>query len=110
MAECKPCRNTTVDKPKACKTFSICVGNKSLVYDGKCLSLLNRKNPIPAGTYTSITLDENGCIIEAGTAPLPQYTPQACCEHDDTTEVEALLDKIANSEKLKAKLKAILGG
>lgn len=110
MAECKPCKNTTVDKPKACKSFSICVGNKSLVYDGKCLFLLNRKNPIPAGTYTSITLDENGCIIEAGTAPLPQYTPQACCEHDDTVEVEALLDKIANSEKLKAKLKAILGG
>jgi hypothetical protein len=88
----------------------MCIGNKQLAYDGRCLSLLNRKNPIPAGTYTSITLDENGCIIEAGTAPLPQYTPQACCEHDDAAEVEALLDKIANSEKLKAKLKAILGG
>jgi len=109
MADCKPCRNTTVDKPKVCKSFTMCIGNKSLVYDGKCLYLQARKKPIPAGTYTSITIDENGCIVGAGTAPLPQYTPQACCG-SGVSYVEALLDAIAKNDTLKRKLKSILEG
>lgn len=76
---CKPCLKPIQKNVKTCKPFTLCVGNKSLVYDGKCLSVLDRQYKIPNGTYTSITFEE-GCIIGVGLAPVPEYTPQACCE------------------------------
>ena len=71
----KKCRKV---KPK-CKQFSLCVGNKSLHYDGNCLFVTDRKYKIPDGTYTSVTF-KDGCIVGVDKAPLPIYTPQACCD------------------------------
>ena len=76
---CKPCSKPIPNKPRKCKSFSICVGNKTLIYDGECLSVTARKYQIPNGTYTSITF-EDGCIVDVGNAPIPEYTPQACCD------------------------------
>lgn len=112
MGECKPCKKEIKNLPKKCKPFTVCVGNKSLVFDGTCLHALPRKIQIPAGTYTSITLDENGCIVDAGTAPVPVYTPQACCDPAEKTDAELmsrLLDAIEQDKTLKQRLKKILG-
>lgn len=79
---CKPCSKPIPTKSRKCKPFSICVGNKSLIYDGECLSVTARKYQIPNGTYTSITF-EDGCIVDVGTAPIPAYTPQACCDGEE---------------------------
>lgn len=79
---CKPCSKPIPTKPRKCKPFSICVGNKSLTYDGECLSIADRKYKIPNGTYTSITFEE-GCIVGVGNAPIPEYTPQACCDGEE---------------------------
>lgn len=77
---CKPCRKPLPDKkPKKCKPFSICVGNKTLTWDGTCAIVQDRTYKIPDGTYTSITFAD-GCIVGVGEAPLPQYTPQQCCD------------------------------
>lgn len=76
---CKPCSKPIPIKPRKCKPFSICVGNNSLIYDGECISITPRKYQIPNGTYTSITFEE-GCIVDVGNAPIPEYTPQACCD------------------------------
>lgn len=84
---CKPCSKELPDAKRKCKEFSLCVGNKSLHYDGNCLYVTDRKFKIPNGTYTSITFQE-GCIVGVGTAPLPVYTPQACCDEETTTVVE----------------------
>lgn len=83
---CKPCKTEIPKKPKACKPFSICVGNHSLIWDGSCASIVKRKYQIPNGTYTSVTF-ENGCIVGVGQAPIPQYTPQACCDSNATGQV-----------------------
>ena len=78
---CKPCKTEIPKKPKTCKPFQICVGNHSLIWDGSCASIVKRKYQIPNGTYTSVTF-EDGCIVGVGQAPIPQYTPQACCDGD----------------------------
>lgn len=83
---CKPCKAEIPKKPKACKPFSICVGNHSLIWDGSCASIVKRKYQIPNGTYTSVTF-ENGCIVGVGQAPIPQYTPQACCDGNGGDQV-----------------------
>ena len=83
---CKPCKTEISKKPKACKPFSICVGNHSLIWDGSCASIVKRKYQIPNGTYTSVTF-ENGCIVGVGQAPIPQYTPQACCDGNGGDQV-----------------------
>lgn len=77
---CKPCKKP-IDKVRKCKPFAYCVGNKSLVWDGECLSLLDRQYKIPDGTFTSITF-KDGCIVDVGLAPIPRYTPQACCDKE----------------------------
>lgn len=82
---CKPCSKPLPSKIRKCKPFSLCVGNKSLVFNGECLSVVDRKYQIPDGTYTSITF-EGGCITRVGQAPIPEYTPQACCDSDTTTK------------------------
>lgn len=80
---CKPCKTEIPKKTKTCKPFSICVGNYSLVWDGSCASIVERKYKIPNGTFTSITF-QDGCIVDVGQAPLPEYTPQACCDGEGT--------------------------
>ena len=82
---CKPCK-TEIPKTKTCKPFQICVGNHSLVWDGSCASIVKRKYQIPNGTFTSVTF-EDGCIVGVGQAPIPQYTPQACCDGDTVEQV-----------------------
>lgn len=76
---CKPCSKPLPKKTKACKPFTICVGNYSLIWDGECASIQERTYQIPDGTYTSITF-QDGCIVGVGQAPIPQYTPQQCCD------------------------------
>ena len=84
---CKPCSSPLPNEKRKCKKFSLCVGNKSLHYDGDCLYVTDRTFQIPDGTYTSITF-QGGCVVGVGTAPLPVYTPQACCDGETTTVVE----------------------
>lgn len=88
---CKPCRHTLPTSSVKCKPFTICVGNKSLTWDGKCASVQDREYKIPDGTYTSITFAD-GCIVEVGEAPLPQYTPLQCCDGvaDNTSDGSSL--------------------
>ena len=88
---CKPCKTEIPKKPKTCKPFSICVGNHSLIWDGYCTSIVKRKYQIPNGTYTSVTF-EDGCIIGVGQAPIPQYTPQACCDGETVEQVGGTQD------------------
>lgn len=76
---CKPCSKPLPASTKTCKPFKLCVGNFSLIWDGKCASIQPRAFQIPNGTYTSITFTD-GCITGVGQAPLPQYTPQQCCD------------------------------
>lgn len=76
---CNPCSSKMPETKKSCKPFSLCVGNKSLHYDGNCLYVTKRKFQIPDGTYTSLTFAD-GCIVGVGQAPIPVYTPQACCD------------------------------
>lgn len=80
---CKPCKTEIPKKTKTCKPFSICVGNHSLIWDGSCASIVERKYQIPNGTFTSITF-QDGCIVGVGHAPVPEYTPQACCDGEVT--------------------------
>lgn len=89
---CKPCKNNTPTKTKRGKPFSICTGNKTLIYDGNVLSVVDRKFKIPDGTYTSITF-QSGCITGVGQAPLPQYTPVLCCDKNN----EGGTDNTANT-------------
>lgn len=88
---CKPCKTEIPKKPKTCKPFSICVGNHSLIWDGSCASIVKRKYQIPNGTFTSVTF-EDGCIVGVGQAPIPQYTPQACCDGDTVEQVGGTQD------------------
>lgn len=102
---CKPCSKELPDAKRKCKEFSLCVGNKSLHYDGNCLYVTDRKFKIPNGTYTSITFQE-GCIVGVGEAPLPVYTPQACCDGDGVTnvvqpEVLTTSDEVGNLAKIE---------
>lgn len=83
---CKPCKTEIPKKPKTCKPFSICVGNHSLIWDGSCASIVKRKYQIPNGTFTSVTF-QDGCIVGVGQAPIPQYTPQACCDGETVEQV-----------------------
>lgn len=83
---CKPCKTEIPKKTKTCKPFSICVGNHSLIWDGSCASIVKRKYQVPNGTFTSVTF-EDGCIVGVGQAPIPQYTPQACCDGDTVEQV-----------------------
>lgn len=95
---CKPCSKELPDAKRKCKEFSLCVGNKSLHYDGNCLYVTDRKFKIPNGTYTSITFQE-GCIVGVGEAPLPVYTPQACCDGEAPTNA-AQVENITTSDEV----------
>lgn len=82
---CVPCKKPIETKKKKCKPFSVCVGNYSLIWDGSCASVQERTYKIPDGTYTSLTF-QGGCIVGVGNAPVPQYTPQACCGTEERIE------------------------
>lgn len=100
---CKPCSKPLPNKTKNCKPFTMCVGNKTFVWDGDCAYIQDREFQIPDGTYTSITFT-NGCITGVGQAPIQQYTPQACCGEDEVKnqgdtnglEVSNVLGNLAN--------------
>jgi hypothetical protein len=62
-----------------CVPFSICSGNQRLHYDGECLYVTPSPQPVADGTYTQVTI-QNGCIVAAGQAPVPSYTPSECCD------------------------------
>lgn len=81
---CKPCAKPLPKATKVCKPFSFCSGNKTIVWDGGCLYEQDRTYQIPDGTYTSITFT-GGCITAVGLAPIPQYTPQQCCDGEGNT-------------------------
>lgn len=80
---CRPCKKEIKTKPKKRSPFSLCVGDKTLVYDGENLTVLKRKFTIPDGTYTAITFT-NGCVTGVGQAPIAQYTPTMCCGGENT--------------------------
>lgn len=82
---CIPCSKAIPPMNKPCKAFNLCVGNYTLFWDGSCASIQPREFQIKDGTYTSITF-ENGCIVDVGQAPIPVYTPQACCGSDSTVD------------------------
>lgn len=81
---CKPCSKPLPKATKVCKPFSFCAGNKTIIWDGDCLYEQERTFKVPNGTYTSITFTD-GCITAVGIAPLPQYTPQQCCDVGELT-------------------------
>lgn len=81
---CKPCAKPLPKATKVCKPFSFCSGNKTIIWDGDCLYEQDRIYQIPNGTYTSITFTD-GCITAVGQAPIPQYTPQQCCDGEGNT-------------------------
>lgn len=83
---CRPCSKELPKQNGSCKPFSLCVGNNSLHYDGECLFVTKRKFQIPDGSYTSLTF-KDGCIVDVGQAPIPVYTPQACCDGAPATTV-----------------------
>lgn len=82
---CKPCGKPLPKATKVCKPFSFCAGNKMIIWDGDCLYEQERTFQIPDGTYTSITFT-GGCITAVGQAPIQQYTPQQCCDSDNTPD------------------------
>lgn len=67
-----------VDPPVVYEGFSLCVGNKTLTYDGKGFVVTDRTFQIPDGTYSKITYS-GGCVVGVGQAGVAAYTPNACC-------------------------------
>ena len=63
---------------KANDPFTVCVGTNALVWDGQSLTVY-RGTPIPDGEYTAFTI-RDGCLVSAGQAPVPEYTPPPCVE------------------------------
>lgn len=106
---CRPCKKPIPNSNKICKPFTICVGNKSLIWNGECLSVQDRKYQIPDGTYTSITFT-GGCITDVGQAPLPIYTPQACCDGDGVTGVEQPTGTNATASNTPGNLATVING
>lgn len=80
---CIPCGKVIAPSNVLCKSFSMCVGNYTFHWDGECASIQPRKYQIKDGTYTSLTF-KDGCIVDVGQAPIPLYTPQACCGSEST--------------------------
>lgn len=75
----KSCVAHTAEPLRTASTpFTLCVGTSSLVWDGQVLSV-NKGTPIEDGEYTSFTV-RDGCIVGAGQAPVPEYTPPPCAE------------------------------
>lgn len=96
---CKPCKQNITSIATKCETFSVCIGNKTLTFDGTCISLSDRQYKIPDGTFTSVTF-EGGCIVGVGQAPIPVYTPQACCDGESTsTTTSSTSIKVSPSTK-----------
>ncbi|ETD67552.1 hypothetical protein V757_11220 [Pelistega indica] len=102
MAECrklrKDCPADADDKPKEpCPPVAFCAGNQMVTFDGECLSVEPRAVTIPDGTFSQITFS-GGCIVGVGQAPVPTYTPNACCGSPGETvgNLPDLADIISN--------------
>ena len=86
MADCKPrvlrrdCKETTSGgtDEKQCPSFSFCAGNKTVSFDGECMTVTDRTYQIPDGTYSTVTF-KDGCVVGVGQAPVVGYTPNECC-------------------------------
>ena len=86
MADCKPrvlrrdCKETTSGgtDEKQCPSFSFCAGNKTVSFDGECMTVTDRTYQIPDGTYSTVTF-KDGCIVGVGHVAVPAYTPNECC-------------------------------
>lgn len=86
MADCKPrvlrrdCKETTSGgtDEKQCPSFSFCAGNKTVSFDGECMTVTDRTYQIPDGTYSTVTF-KDGCIVGVGHGAVPMYTPNDCC-------------------------------
>lgn len=78
--ECKkprPCEPAPAPAPVPCsEPFDLCVGDRTLKWDGFCLTL-DRPRRTPDGTYTSVTVVD-GCIVGYGYAGEATYTPPYC--------------------------------
>jgi hypothetical protein len=84
----KPCATTrrqqvtcppdATKAPRVCESFEACVGNFTLAYDGECMTVTPRADPIPDGTWGLMTFVD-GCIVRVDPAPVPSYTPDDCC-------------------------------
>lgn len=78
--DCKkpePCQPTPTPKPEPCSpAFSLCVGDRTLKWDGFCPTIERTRNT-PDGTYTSVTVVD-GCIVGYGYADVATYTPPYC--------------------------------
>lgn len=73
----KLCEPAPTPKPDPCSpAFDVCVGDRTLKWDGFCLTLDRTRNT-PDGTYTSVTVVD-GCIVGYGYADEPTYTPPYC--------------------------------
>lgn len=73
----KPCEPKPTPAPKPCSaSFTLCVGDRTLNWDGFCLTT-ERQRHTPDGTYTSVTV-KDGCIVDYGYANEPTYTPPYC--------------------------------
>jgi hypothetical protein len=74
-----PCAEQGVEHvPVPTPPFSICVGTNRLDWDGYALRV-HQGSAMPDGEYTAFTV-RDGCIVEAGQAPVPEYTPPPCVE------------------------------
>lgn len=73
----KLCEPITTPAPEPCSTpFTLCVGDRTLKWDGFCPTV-ERTHNTPDGTYTSVTVVD-GCIVSYGHADEATYTPPYC--------------------------------
>jgi len=74
-----PCTERVVEHVRSANDpFTLCVGTSMLTWDGEQLSVAHG-TPIPDGEYTQFSV-RHGCIISAGQALVPEYTPPPCVE------------------------------
>lgn len=72
-----PCNQMPV--PPAYTPVTWCSGNSSFTFDGTKVIKTPYSIPVPDGVYTKVTIID-GCIVEAGLADVPSYTPLGCCD------------------------------
>lgn len=75
----RPCgddKNEIPQEKKPTPAFDVCVGDRTLHWDGTHLTM-SRPRTTPNGTYGTVTL-EDGCIVAYGDCLVPTYTPPFC--------------------------------
>lgn len=59
--------------------ISWCAGNYTYTFTGSRITATPKSSPIADGVYSQFTVVD-GCIVAAGQAPVPMYTPSECCD------------------------------